>query len=53
MSVKYAPRDSHGDRYGKGSCKYTNSSRYEGEWKKCLRDGNGTDFFANGDLYVG
>ena len=27
--------------------------KYEGEWKACLRHGNGTDFFANGDMYVG
>ena len=27
--------------------------RYEGEWKECLKHGNGTDFFANGDTYAG
>jgi len=27
--------------------------KYEGEWKACLRHGNGTDFFKNGDVYVG
>jgi len=27
--------------------------RYEGEWKECLKHGNGTDIFANGDTYIG
>jgi hypothetical protein len=27
--------------------------KYEGEWKACLRHGNGSDFFSNGDSYVG
>ena len=27
--------------------------RYEGEWKDCLKHGNGTDIFANGDSYSG
>eukprot|EP00826_Nyctotherus_ovalis_P018425 TRINITY_DN15519_c0_g3_i4.p1 TRINITY_DN15519_c0_g3~~TRINITY_DN15519_c0_g3_i4.p1 ORF type:complete len:447 (+),score=58.34 TRINITY_DN15519_c0_g3_i4:403-1743(+) len=27
--------------------------RYEGEWKDCLKHGNGTDIFANGDVYIG
>jgi hypothetical protein len=27
--------------------------RYEGEWKKTLKHGLGTDLFANGDKYVG
>lgn len=27
--------------------------KYEGEWKACLRHGNGTDFFTNGDAYIG
>jgi len=27
--------------------------RYEGEWKECLKHGNGTDTFSNGDVYVG
>lgn len=27
--------------------------KYEGEWKACLRHGNGSDFFNNGDKYVG
>ena len=27
--------------------------RYEGEWQACLKHGEGTDIFANGDIYVG
>ena len=27
--------------------------RYEGEWKACLREGYGTDFFSNKDQYTG
>jgi len=27
--------------------------RYEGEWKNCLKHGNGTDIFSNGDVYIG
>jgi hypothetical protein len=27
--------------------------RYEGEWKNCLKHGNGTDIFSNGDTYTG
>jgi len=27
--------------------------RYEGEWKECLKHGNGTDIYHNGDSYVG
>ena len=27
--------------------------RYEGEWKECLKHGNGTDIFGDGDIYVG
>ena len=32
---------------------WLDGDRYEGEWKQCLRHGNGTDFFSNGDVYVG
>ena len=32
---------------------WLNGDRYEGEWKACLRHGNGTDFFSNGDVYIG
>ena len=27
--------------------------RYEGEWKECLKHGNGTDIYHNGDSYIG
>ena len=27
--------------------------RYEGEWKTCLKHGNGTDLFHNGDSFTG
>jgi hypothetical protein len=30
-----------------------NGDRYEGDWADCLKHGNGSDFFANGDVYVG
>ena len=32
---------------------WKNGDKYEGEWVACLRHGNGTDFFQNGDVYVG
>lgn len=31
----------------------TLGDRYEGEWKDCLKHGNGTDIFSNGDVYIG
>ena len=30
-----------------------NGDKYEGEWEGCLRHGNGSDFFTNGDIFVG
>jgi hypothetical protein len=27
--------------------------RYEGDWKNCLKDGKGSDTFANGDTHTG
>ncbi len=32
---------------------FKEGDRYEGEWKGCLKHGNGTDLFANGDVYIG
>ena len=32
---------------------WKNGDRYEGEWKQCLKHGQGTDIFANGDIYTG
>lgn len=32
---------------------WENKDKYEGEWYKNLRHGNGSDFFHNGDMYVG
>lgn len=31
----------------------TIGDKYEGEWKECLKHGNGTDLFHSGDSYIG
>lgn len=32
---------------------WKNGDKYEGEWLNCLKHGNGTDLFANGDIFSG
>lgn len=34
---------------GYGVHVWRNGDRYEGEWRACLRNGNGSDFFSNND----
>jgi len=34
---------------GYGVHVWKTGDRYEGEWRACLRHGNGSDFFSNGD----
>ena len=38
---------------GFGKHLWGNGDEYEGEWKQCLRHGQGCDNFAIGDSYVG
>jgi hypothetical protein len=38
---------------GYGIHQWKNGDRYEGEWKFCLKHGQGSDIFANGDIYTG
>ena len=42
-----------GKAQGYGVHTWPNKDKYEGEWLKNLRHGNGSDFFDNGDQYVG
>ena len=39
--------------HGYGVHEWANGDRYEGEWKDCLKQGQGTDIFKNGDMYTG
>jgi hypothetical protein len=32
---------------------WKNGDKYEGEWKECIKHGQGAEFFANGDSYRG
>jgi hypothetical protein len=32
---------------------WSSGDKYEGEWLQCMKNGKGTDFFANGDKYTG
>jgi len=36
-----------------GTWQWDDGSKYEGEWKKDMKHGQGTFTFANGDKYVG
>ena len=33
--------------------RYNNEDRYEGEWKKGMKDGFGEYLYCNGDKYTG
>jgi len=38
---------------GYGIHVWMDGDRYEGQWKACLREGQGKDYFANGDVLTG
>jgi len=39
--------------WGYGVHVWKNGDKYEGEWYDCLKHGQGTDLFGNGDTYQG
>jgi hypothetical protein len=39
--------------HGYGVHEWQNGDRYEGEWRNSLRHGQGSDIFANGDVFIG
>lgn len=39
--------------WGYGVHQWFNGDKYEGEWARSLKNGQGTDYFANEDIYTG
>lgn len=42
-----------GMRHGYGVYKFASSSRYEGNWVNDKKEGKGTMYYTNGEMYYG
>jgi len=38
---------------GRGIHIWSSGDKYEGEWKNCVKHGQGTESFSNGDVFTG
>ncbi|CDW82176.1 UNKNOWN [Stylonychia lemnae] len=43
----------NGKMTGKGKCEWNDGTRYEGSWKDCIKEGQGTFYYQDGSFYNG